>query len=553
MKVNTKKFSERITKKISGRIVDPISRTIFEGSIYLDKSRISKIIKEPVSEKYYIMPGLIDAHVHIESSMLPPAEFSRFMMKSGIIATISDPHEIANVMGIEGIRYMIEESHKTPMRVFYGAPSCVPASPFETSGHCLDSEAVFMLLRRKDIFYLSEMMNYPGVIAKDIEIKKKISAAFQYGKPVDGHAPALRGELLKKYIDSGISTDHETITYEEGKEKIQLGMKIIIREGSASRQFEELFPLLMEYPEMCMFCTDDLHPDNLLDGTVRDIFKRALKKGADFFDVLQAASVNPIKHYHLPVGLLQPGDPADFIIVNNLEDLMIETIYINGVRTYDNGSFSFTESKPEIVNNVKCSPKKRDDFYIYSENPIKVIGIQNDQLITNSISAVLKKSDSGYLLPDTDNDILLAAVINRYFDTKPAVAFVKGFGLQDGAIASSVAHDSHNIIAVATSYEYLKQAVNSIIKAKGGLLFRNKKKEILLPLPIAGLMSDQSGNSVAKIYKKLNQAVHRNGSTLTSPFMTLSFIGLTVIPELKLSDKGLFDSAKFGFTDLHDN
>jgi adenine deaminase len=534
--------------KIEGKIVDVLNRKIFSGEIQIEGGKIASIIEKEVLTEQYILPGFIDAHIHIESSMLTPYEFARVALKHGTVATISDPHEIANVMGIEGVLYMIENAKEAKLKFHFGAPSCVPATSFESSGAILDTTLVDELLQRPDIYYLSEMMNYPGVLFDDKEVLKKIALSKKYNKPVDGHAPGLRGEQAKKYIDAGISTDHECFTLEEALEKISLGMKILIREGSAARNFAALHTLINLHPNQCMFCCDDKHPDELLLFHIDEHVRKSISLGYDLMDVLNIACINPIKHFQMDVGKLQVGDKADFITVNNLTDFRVTNTFIDGEAVVCNGRCSLTERINPIVNNFQTGYKTKEQFKVdVLSHTIKVIAALDGQLITNSI---IENIDiiKGNFESDLSKDILKIAVINRYDESEPAIAFIKNFGLKRGAIASTVAHDSHNIIVVGVDDESICRAVNLVIEEKGGLSLIDGDFESVIPLPIAGLMSDQSCEVIGEAYLKIDKQAKAMGSQLKAPYMLLSFMALLVIPELKLSDKGLFDGKEFKFT-----
>jgi len=535
---------------ISGNIVDLENQEIFSGTVKVKGGRITHIERENTEYDRYIIPGFVDAHIHIESSMLVPSEFARIAVVHGTVGVVSDPHEIANVLGVSGIDYMIENSKRSPMKFFFGVPSCVPASPFENTGYSLNSEDVVKLLGRKDLYFLAEVMNYPGVINHDPEVMSKIKAAKEYGKPVDGHAPGLTGEKLKKYIEAGISTDHECFTIKEAKEKIRNGMKILIREGSAAHNFDDLLPLLEENYKSCMLCSDDKHPDDLIKGHINLLVKKAIKSGINPIKVLTAASYNPVVHYNLNVGLLREGDPADFLVVNNLDDLMILKTVINGVEVATEGVSNIEYIAPDIINNFNTNLKKPKDFSLKCEKDfINVIVAVDGQLITEKISVEPRIVD-GFAVSDVDRDILKIVVVNRYKNTNTAVGFIKNFGLKSGAVASSVAHDSHNIICVGVSDDDICNAVNLIIKNKGGICVVNNDEMVVLPLPIAGIISNESYDWVADKYVELNEKVKELGTSLKAPFMTLSFMGLTVIPKIKLSDMGLFDSERFRFIDV---
>ncbi len=538
---------------ISGQIVDLVHGRVFSGTITIENGKITKIEGRPVGNTQYIMPGFVDAHVHIESSMLVPSEFARLAVCHGTVATVSDPHEIANVLGVEGVKYMIDNGKKVPFKFFFGAPSCVPATAFETAGCVLDSKTVEELMASPDIYYLSEMMNYPGVIHDDPEILKKIAAAKRYGKPVDGHAPALSGCDLQKYVGAGISTDHECFTIAEALEKIDLGMKILIREGSAAKNFGALIPLMATHPDKLMFCSDDKHPNELAEGHVNDLVRRSIELGYNVLDVLKAASLNAVRHYHLDVGLLQVGDDADFIVVDELNCPVAKQTYIKGILVAENGVSNIKYDETETPNNFKANNITLDDLFVADVGKrIKVIVCIDGQLITKSFIAE-PKIENGGLVSDVERDILKMVVVNRYQTTKPAVSFIKGFGMQRGALASSVAHDSHNIVAVGVDDCDILHAVNLLIEHGGGVTAHCSTETAAVPLPVAGLMSNGDGYEVVAAYKYADTLAKRFGSKLYAPFMTLAFMALLVIPELKLSDQGLFDGTRFDFTSIYED
>lgn len=528
-----------------GKLVDPINRTILDASVTVENGKIAKIAPAEKKSEKYILPGFIDSHVHIESSMLTPGEFARLAVRHGTIATVSDPHEIANVCGKEGLRYMIEDGKKVPLKFHFGVPSCVPATGFETSGATLNAEIVEKLLRSENYFLLSEMMNYPGVIYDDKEVWGKIRSAIKLNLPIDGHAPGVTGENLKKYARANISTDHESATINEAIEKLRNGIKTQIREGSAAKNFNALYPLITKYPEKVMLCTDDCHPDDLVKGHINLLVKRGLEKGIDLFDLLTVACVNPVKHYNLNIGLLKEGDPADFIIVENLENFNILETYISGQKVYDRGKTLFEYKTGKPVNNFKREKIIINDLLIKDKGKnIRVIKCFDGQLSTSSI-IVQPNTRNGQIISDIDNDILKLVVVNRYKYSKPAIGFIHGIGIKHGAMAQSIAHDSHNIIAVGTNDEDLLKAINTVISLKGGIVISENGNIHQLPLEIAGLMSSESGEKTALRYAELNELTKSLGSSFKSPLMTLSFMALLVIPELKLSDKGLFDVNAF--------
>ena len=543
---------------ITGNLVDVHQKKIYPAEVIVENGRIKSIkeIHNSPPDSYrdttytYILPGFIDAHVHIESSMLVPSEFARLAVVHGTVATVSDPHEIANVCGMKGVEFMIANGKTVPFKFHFGAPSCVPATSFETAGAVLDSNDVKKLLENDDIYYLSEMMNFPGVLNEDEEVMKKISAAHHLLKPVDGHAPGLRGDDAKKYIGAGITTDHECFTREEALDKLQNGMKVIIREGSAAKNFEALIDLLHEYPNQMMFCSDDKHPDSLVRGHINQLCVRAVAKGIDLFKILQAACINPVQHYKMKVGVLNEGDAADLIVVKDLKTFEVIKTYIDGRLVAENGKSKIESVKTGIINRFDRDPIKRDDLYIHrpANQEIQAIEALDGQLITNKYSQdvdPLVGDDEYELASNTDIDILKIVVVNRYIDSKVAIAFIKNFGLKSGALASSVAHDSHNIVAVGTNDESIRDAVNMIIEHRGGVSFVSDDTEMIVPLPVAGLMSNEDGYKVAEQYSLIDKAVKYAGCSLSAPFMTLSFMALLVIPHLKLSDLGLFDGDKF--------
>lgn len=541
-----------MAQTVTGKIVDIRNKKIFDGEVVFDNGKIISVT--PVNDStnrptHYILPGFIDSHVHVESSMLVPSEFAKLAVVHGTVATISDPHEIANVCGMEGVEYMIENGRTVPFKFHFGAPSCVPATVFETAGAALDSNAVNTLLQKPEIKYLSEMMNFPGVLFNDEEVMKKIASAKKYNKPVDGHAPGLRGADAKKYIDAGISTDHECFTAEEALDKLNYGMKILIREGSAAKNFEALIGLMNEHYERMMFCSDDKHPDSLVEGHINDLCARAVAKGIDVFKILQAACINPVEHYKMDVGTLKAGDDADFIVVDDLVDFKVQRTYINGELVAQEGNSLVETKKAPVINQFSCAEKVPADFAIQYENEKELLVIEalEGQLITNRLS-LSPKVENGNIVSDVQNDILKIVVVNRYKAAPVAKSFVKNFGLKQGAIASTVAHDSHNIIAVGVDDESICRAVNLVIKEQGGVSAVSNTSFAVLGLPVAGLMSNEDGYKVADDYTAIDKMTKEVlGSALAAPFMTLSFMALLVIPHLKLSDLGLFDGDKFEF------
>ena len=541
---------EQQTFTVSGNIVDVIGKRIFKGSIQVENGLIKKISEGPADQDHYILPGFIDAHIHIESSMLIPSEFARLAVVHGTVATVSDPHEIANVLGIPGVRFMIENGKKVPFKFNFGASSCVPATSFETAGATLGIAEIEELLSMKEIKYLSEMMNYPGVLFGDQVVMSKLKLAEKYGKPVDGHAPGLKGDEAAKYISAGITTDHECFSREEAIDKISHGMKILIREGSAAKNFDELCSLVDEFPEMVMFCSDDKHPDDLAEGHINDLIKRALAKGLDLFNILRSCTFNPINHYNLDAGLLRAGDDADFIIADNLKDFNILGTWVRGIKVAENGITLIESIKDTPFNNFNITEQLPGSIAV-KQRPGRILVQEayDGQLITGA-AEVEPRIEGGYVVSDPERDILKIVVKNRYSETPAGIGFIRGLGLKRGAVASCVAHDSHNIVATGADDESITRAVNLIIRNRGGISIVEGDREEVLPLPFAGIMTVEDGYVVAEKYRKMDGLAKSLGSQLRAPFMTLSFMALLVIPQLKLSDKGLFDGKNFGFTDL---
>ena len=541
-------------KVVCGKIIDFKRRVFFNGCLTVDGGIIKSI--EEIDEKFdqYILPGLVDAHVHVESSMLIPSRFASMVVKHGTVGVVSDPHEIANVVGESGIEFMIEDAQNVPLKFFFGAPSCVPATNLETSGAVLDVENVHNLLQSEDIWFLSEMMNFPGVIHDDPQEVAKLEAAKKSGKPIDGHAPGLSGDEIKKYILAGVQTDHECFTYDEALAKIKLGMKIQIREGSAAKNFNTLWELVRQYPDMVMLCTDDSHPDDIIkNGHMDSIIKKGLKKGLSIFELLKVCVLNPIEHYNLNIGRIQVGDPADFIVVDSIDEFNVLQTYIDGELIYSNSTVSFKLPKVKEINNFNTRDLRSSQIEIKTliNNPVvNVIEVINEQIVTKSYKWNRSVSKNQVLKSSIEEDILKIVVYNRYNISEPAVGFVKGIGLSKGAIASSIAHDSHNIIAVGIDDNQITKAINQLIKMKGGLVVLDGENVYSIPLPFGGIMTDELPEMVAEKYQQLSMIAKELGSTLTSPFMTLSFLSLLVIPELKIGDKGLFDVGQFKFVPL---
>lgn len=545
------------TFQISGHIVDPLNRKIYDASLIIVDGHITTII--PLDhlddDAPYILPGFIDAHVHIESSMLLPENFARLAVRHGTIGVVADPHEIANVLGVPGIDFMIENGSHVPFHFCFGAPSCVPCTAKETSGAILDAEAIHALMQRQNIHFLAEMMNVPGVLFNDPDTLAKLAAAREVGKPIDGHAPGLTGDGLRRYAAQGIATDHECTTLAEAQTRLAVGMKVLIREGSAAQDFEALSPLLADDADHLMFCTDDLHPDNLMRGHINLLVRRAIAKGYPLWNVLRAACVTPVRHYHMQCGLLQYGDSADFILVDNLTDFRILSTCIRG-NVYNGLTklpLSGSWTRTNWPNNFHASPITKADLHVTPRTQhIRVITASNGSLLTGQEVTDVKVTD-GNVVSDPERDVLKIIVLNRYAQDRPAMGFIKGFGLSHGAIASTIAHDSHNIVAIGVSDEAIAAAVNHVIEMQGGIVVADNDNAggyefDELPLPIAGLISPMSHKNVARAYARLNDKAHALGCTFDAPFMTLAFMALPVIPELKMTDHGLFDVATFSHT-----
>jgi adenine deaminase len=535
---------------IKGNLVDIFNRRIYSAEIVFDNGVITRI--DPVEGVFqnFILPGFVDSHIHIESSMSIPSMLSPVLSGHGTIAAVCDPHEIANVCGVEGIDFMINDASTSDFKYFFGVPSCVPAASVDASGAVIDASVVEELISRDDLYFLAEMMNYPGVVFDDVDVHKKLSLAKQHNKPIDGHAPGLTGSDLVKYISSGVSTDHECATIEEAREKIKLGMKVLIREGSAARNFDNLLPLISEYPDSVMFCTDDAHPDFIEKRHIDYLVKAAIERGYDLFDVLKAACVNPVLHYSLPVGLLRVGDPADFIVVDSLENVnILQTVSI-GVQVFPLFEDKKTATLKDIPNNFNAEPIVIDDLKVKSlGKKVKLIEILDGELWTNAV-VVDNWSNSTFVSQSINNDYLKLAVLNRYSKQLPSLAFVKGFGLKKLAIATSIAHDSHNVICVGTHDELMVIAINEVVKSKGGIAVTDGFATLVLPLDVAGLMYSGSFNELLDRYRSIEQFIALSKSSIKAPLMTLSFLSLVVIPELKLASKGLFDVNSFQYTSL---
>ena len=538
------------TTIIQGQYVDILNKRIYPAILRIEDGRIVSITECDEAPNQFILPGFIDSHVHIESSMLVPSSFARLAVVHGTIGTISDPHEIANVCGLEGVQYMIDNGKKVPFHFFFGAPSCVPATAFETAGASIDSVATAKLLASPDIYYLSEMMNFPGVLHQDAEVMQKIKAAHAIGKPVDGHAPGLMGALAKQYIEAGISTDHECFTIEEAVDKLSFGMHILIREGSAAKNFEALYELIDDHPTKIMLCSDDKHPDSLLEGHINQLCARAVAKGINVFNVLRAACINPVIHYQLPTGFARVNDPANLILVKDLQEFKVIETYINGQLVAKDGHSLIEPVQATTINQFNARPIIISDLqlpvaaYPSKDGLVPVIHAIDGQLITNLVWTQPSIKDNA-IVADIENDILKVVVYNRYHAAKPKVGLIHSFGFKTGAIASTVAHDSHNIIAVGVDDESILKAINLVVHEKGGISCVQNELSKVIGLPVAGLMSTADPYQVANDYIEIDKMAKSLGTQLGSPFMTLSFMALLVIPHIKMSDLGLFDGDQF--------
>ncbi len=539
-------------REFRGMIVDVISGRIFPGAVVVRDQKIISVAEASgdVPRGRFITPVIGSAHTHIESSMLPPSEFARHAMAFGEGFGVHDPHEIANVLGVLGVEWMIQDGKNSSFHFCWGAPSCVPESPLVRTAAVIDADDVRYLLSKPEIAYLSEVMAFPLVLAGEPQIMSKIAAAKAAGKPIDGHAPGLRGSDAARYAAAGISTDHECVSLEEARDKLNAGMKILVREGSAAKNYSALCELLHSHPDRVMFCSDDIHPDDLLRGHMDTLIRRAIGDGVPAMSAIRAASRNTIQHYGLPVGLLQPGDRADFLIVEDLKDFRVKETYLQGILVAKDGKSLEAAAKPEPVNAFQHYPLSIDDFSIPARRGrVRVIEVYDGQLITGQ-HVTEPKISGNELVADLERDILFLAVVDRVTPSKPALGFVRNFGLKGGALASSVAHDSHHVIAVGTSKQELFHAIEAVRKAGGGISAVREGEELILPLVHAGLMSSDSGEIVAERYETLDRFAKSMGSPLRAPFMTLSFLVLTVIPSLKMSNFGLVDVEQFTSCEL---
>jgi adenine deaminase len=533
---------------ISGTVVDVEGRRLFGARIVVGATgRIEAVVPEASPGPGFILPGFVDAHIHIESALITPAAFARAAVRHGTVAAVTDPHEIANVLGAAGVDFMLAEGARTPFVMATGAPSCVPATPFETAGATLDAAAVAALLDRPGVTHLAEVMNVPGVLGGDPDLLAKLAAARARSKPIDGHAPGLRGAALRAYIAAGITTDHECLDLEEAYEKAAAGMTILLRCGSAARTFEALLPVLARHPGACMLCSDDKHPDDLLEGHINDLVRIAVGAGLNVFDVLRAACVNPVRHYGLDVGQLRPGDRADWVEVEDLRDFRVRRTVIGGRVLAADGRSAIPERTPlRRPNQFALRPVSAAVFRMPARaGTCRVIGVRDGELVTDALSCIPTVRD-GVVVADPARGLAKLAVFNRYAAAvPPALALVSGLGLGRGAVAASVAHDSHPVIAAGVDDDALAAAVNAVVAHGGGLAVADGTGVRVMPLPIAGLMSAGTCEEAAAATARIDAAVRACGCALRAPFMTLSFLALPVIPALKLTDLGLFDAVQF--------
>ncbi|MCZ4693628.1 adenine deaminase [Ancylomarina euxinus] len=537
---------------IAGNIVDVVSRKIFKGELEIRDGLIHSINELEDAPDCYILPGLVDSHVHIESSLLIPSRFADLVVRKGTLGIVTDPHEIANVLGEIGIDFMINDAAKTPLEIRFGVPSCVPATPFETSGFKLGPNKVESLLKREEVVCLAEVMDYPGVIRGDLDVMKKIVATKRLGKKIDGHAPGVNGEDLRKYVAAGVSADHECSTLEEALNKIHLGMMIQIREGSAAKDFEALYSLIETHSDRVMLCTDDTHPDDLFEkGHMDNLIRMGLGKGCDIINLLRAGSYNAIKHYGLDLGLLQVRDSADFIVIDSFDSFQVKSSYMKGECIYKEGEVFFDSHNEILLNNFYRKEIELEDIQLEARDcDVHVMTVNYGDLLTGWING-RPKTENGKFVSDTEQDLLKIVVMSRYSNDKPVVGFAKGFAFKKGAISGSIAHDSHNIIAVGTNDADLLKALNKLIVMKGGMVACEHDECQSVQLDVAGLMSNKRGEDLLENYKDLSDFTKSFGSDFHSPFMTLAFMSLLVIPKLKLSDKGLFDVEQFKLIDLY--
>ena len=562
-------------------ILDVLTDSVYPARITIEDGIFKEIVPIQVGEETEIdveglmLPGFIDSHIHIESSMMTPAQFAKVAVRHGTTAVVCDPHEIANVHGIDGVEFMIENASTVPFNFYFAAPSCVPATSFETSGAVLDSDDIEYLLQKPEVVALAEMMNFPGVIGADEEVLEKLRIARKYNKPIDGHAPLVSGKELDKYIEQGIVTDHECSNFLEAIEKKQKGMKIMVRDGSSAKDMDALFDFSqrieffknqdsfgiiptevlsrrLHSPIFDFIVSDDKNPRDLVNGHLNESVKKAVDLGVDLIKAIEMVTINPAAHYGLDGGSIVTGSKADFIIVDNLDDLNVLKTYISGECVFDGENVLFDVEDVEVIDSMNVDKKSPEDFNVYfdgDECEVNVIQCFDGELLTKKTTARLI-TENGIVQPDIFEDILKIAVVERHGSNNVANAFIKGFGLKKGAIAASIAHDSHNIVAIGYSPKRMAEAVNKVIENKGGIAVVSEDFADSLSLPIAGLMSNQDGIAIAKKLRILQKMAFALGCELTAPFMTMAFMSLLVIPSIKLSDKGLFDGDSFEFIDV---
>ncbi len=545
----------------NAKLVNVFSNEVYLTDVAIKEEWIAGIgkgymgVKEIDLDGKYLCPGFIDAHVHIESSMVPPREFARVVIPHGVTTVVSDPHEIANVLGLEGIRFMLQDAKYGPMSMFVDAPSCVPATNMETSGSQLEFYDLATLLNNPWVIGLGEVMNYPGVVYGDRRVLQKIKV--YEGKPIDGHAPGVKGKELNAYIAAGVGSDHECVDLNEAMEKLRLGMTIFIREATGAKNLDALKGLFNKdtIDRVCL-CTDDRHPHDLEDdGSINYIIKSAIKAGADPLLAIKAGTINPARYFGLTDrGAIAPGRRADLIVFSDLQSPEPEMVFYGGKLAAENGKMLDWE-QPTQTNKTRGTMNVRLDKLNFSipakSEMMRVIETIPDQLVTHHLieKALVK---GGMAIADPSRDIIKLAVVERHFGTgKVGLGFIKGFGLKQGAIAGTVAHDHHNIVVAGADDLSMELAVREIIAMQGGMVVVGPQGVLAkLPLPIAGLMSDQPIDVVRQQYDALISANKTLGSSLVDPFMALSFMALSVIPSLKLTDLGLVDVDKFELTEL---
>ncbi len=535
---------------IKGNILNIYTDEIYPGEIEIEKGVIQSIREVSSFFNEIIVPGFIDSHIHIESSKLTPSRFAEIALKHGTTSVVADPHEIANVMGLEGIEYMLNDARNSPLKFNFAAPSCVPTTEYETAGATIDSNVIDDLLRKDEFVSLGEVMDYNGVIEGKEDLIAKIESAKKHKKPIDGHAPLVTGEDLQKYVKYGIDTDHECTSKREAAEKRRMGVKIMIREGSESHMLEELL-----HSDADFIVSDDICAEDLIDGHIDKLLRKAVSLGMDAFEALKLVTINPAKHYNLNVGSITPGKQADLVFIDNLEDFNVKRVIVDGNTIYKKQKLLYRANPMPVKTTLKITPKTAEDFDVKAQDEnhksatVNVINVEDNTIISSHDTAKLS-IDRNTVIPSVFEDILKISVIERYGGNTIANGFVHGFNIKNGAIASSVSHDSHNIIAVGTNSQYIAEATNKIIENKGGLVAMSNKEMIDLPLPIAGLMSDKSANVVSKVSSSLNELVSSMGCTLSSPYTTLSFLALPVVPSIKITNKGLFDVDANKFIDV---